>query len=114
MQHITDSKYLIDKVLFLFGHFFRREAFPLDIEFMFFPVRFRFSYALIIEIIFQLLTPVNTARIDYITEKVRRNGIYPDIKHIVALYVFFTGNSEHVFHKTNFVFQYVFFPNVVG
>lgn len=27
---------------------------------------------------------------------------------------FFTGNSKHVVHKTDFVFQYVFFPNVVG
>ena len=114
MQHITDSKYLIDKVLFLFDHFFLREAFPLDIEFMFFPVGFRFPHALVVEIVFQFLTPVNAARIDYIAEKVRRYGIYPDIKHIVALYVFFTGNGKHVFHKTNFVFQYVFFPNVVG
>ena len=84
MQHITDSKYLIDKVLFLFDHFFLREAFPLDIEFMFFPVGFSFPHALVIEIIFQFLTPVNAARIDYIAEKVRRYGIYPDIKHIVA------------------------------
>ena len=114
MQHITDSKYLIDKVSFLFGNFFRREAFPLDIEFMFFPVGFRFPHALVIEIIFQFLTPVNAARIDYITKKVRRYGIDPDIKHIVPLYVFFTGNSKHVFHKTDFVFQDVFFPNVVG
>ena len=71
-------------------------------------------HALVVEIIFQFLTPVNAARIDYIAEKVRRDGIYPDIKYIVALYVFFTGNGKHVFHKTDFVFQYVFFPNVVG
>lgn len=88
MQHIADSKDLVDKVPFLFGHFFRREAFPLDIN-LCFPGRIPLPHALVVEIIFQFLTPVNAARIDYIAEKVRRDGIDPDIKNIVPLYVFY-------------------------
>lgn len=88
MQHITDSKYLIDKVSFLFGNFFRREAFP-RYRIYVFPGRIPLPHALVVEIIFQFLTPVNAARIDYIAEKVRRDGIYPDIKNIVASMSFY-------------------------
>ena len=115
VQHITDSEDLVDKVPFLFGHFFRREAFPLDIEFMFFPVGFRFPHALVVEIIFQFLTPVNAARIDYITKKVRRDGIYPDIKNIVASMPFLREMVNMSSIRTNFVVSvYVFLPKRSG